>query len=77
MPLATVEAFADHGNVERTVDRDVEGAKSELAALADAGVDLDDVTRRLQSEGVDKFVDSYRSLIRTVQEKLERVAQRT
>jgi transaldolase len=77
MPLATVEAFADHGNVERTVDRDVEGAKSELAALADAGVDLDEVTRRLQSEGVDKFVDSYRSLIRTVQEKLERVAQRT
>jgi transaldolase len=77
MPLATVEAFADHGEVERTVDRDVDGAKSELAALADAGVDLNEVTRRLQSEGVDKFVDSYRSLIRTVQEKLERVAQRT
>jgi transaldolase len=77
MPLATVEAFADHGRVERTIDRDLDGANADLQALADLGIDLDHVTRQLQEEGVTKFADSFRSLLRTVDDSLARVAQRT
>jgi transaldolase len=77
MPLATVEAFADHGEVRRTLDQDLDGARSDLEALARAGIDLDEVTRRLQTEGVEKFADSFRSLLHTVEEELSRVAQRS
>jgi len=77
MPLATVEAFADHGVARRTVDTGYDRAEQDLAALAAAGVDLDDVTRALQTEGVEKFADSFRSLIQTVEDKLARVAERT
>jgi transaldolase len=77
MPLATVEAFADHGVVRRTVDADREGAERDLGALADAGIDLGEVTRQLQVEGVEKFADSFRSLIATVDRKLAAVAQRS
>jgi transaldolase len=77
MPLATVEAFGDHGEVRRTVDQDVDGARADLQALAEAGIDLDSVTRTLQEEGVTKFADSFRSLIGSVEEKLERVASRS
>ena len=42
MPEGTIAAFQDHGTVARTVDADVEGARAEIAALAGAGVSLDD-----------------------------------
>jgi transaldolase len=76
MPLGTVEAFADHGEVRRTVDQDVARAERELEALADAGIDMAAVTANLQEEGVRKFADSFRSLIETVRKKVERVAHR-
>jgi transaldolase len=76
MPLATVQAFADHGEVRRTVDQDVGRAERELEALADAGIDMAVVTAKLQEEGVQKFADSFRSLIETVRKKAERVAHR-
>ena len=76
MPLATVEAFADHGVAKRTVDQDLEEARAVLQQLEEAGVDLDQVTTQLQTEGVDKFTGSFEELISHVGEKLERVAGR-
>ena len=76
MPLATVEAFADHGVAKRTVDMDVDRARADLAALHELGIDLDDVTERLQLDGVDKFAKSFAGMLKVVDEKLSRVAQR-
>ncbi|HEX8697088.1 MAG TPA: transaldolase [Longimicrobium sp.] len=75
MPLATIEAFADHGEVARTVDRDLDRARADLAALRELGIDLDQVTERLQVEGVEKFAKSFRQMLKVVDEKLTRVAQ--
>jgi transaldolase len=77
MPLATVEAFADHGVARRTVDADLDRARADLAALKELGIDLDDVTCQLQVEGVDKFAKSFRGMMKVVDEKLTRVAQST
>lgn len=74
MPLATVEAFADHGVANRTVDMGYDQARAELAALAAEGIDLDEVTTRLQVDGVDKFAASFREMMDGVARKLERVA---
>jgi transaldolase len=74
MPLATIQAFADHGVVERTVDRGLDEAKAQLAALAELGIDLAEVTNQLQVEGVEKFAKSFRQMLTVVGQKLERVA---
>jgi transaldolase len=64
MPLETVEAFQDHGEVRGdTILEDVEGANALLDQLADLGVDYDDVVQTLEDEGVQKFADAYASLI--------------
>lgn len=76
MPLATVEAFGDHGVAKRTLDTDPHEAEQVLEALHRAGVELDRVTDNLQKEGVDKFAASFQELIDHVGEKLERVAGR-
>jgi transaldolase len=69
MPRETVEAFQDHGRVERTLDRDVEGARQVLHAFADAGIDYDDVVQTLEREGVEKFAKSFDQLFADVEAK--------
>jgi transaldolase len=69
MPRETIEAFQDHGEVERTLDRDVEGARRVLAQFADAGVDYDDVVDTLEREGVEKFAKSFRELFSDLESK--------
>src|SRR6478672_1025306 len=73
MPDPTIAAFMDHGVVERTVDKDVDRARRELELLQEAGIDLDDVTRRLELDGVRSFSDSFDSLVGTLRERLDRI----
>ena len=77
MPLATIEAFADHGEVRRAVDTDLDQARGDLANLQELGIDLEAVTEQLQVEGVEKFAKSFHQIIQTVGEKLTRVAHET
>lgn len=69
MPDATIDAFLDHGTVARTVDQDIDGARSELDRLAEAGVNMDDVSRTLEEQGVSSFVKSYEEVLQSLTDK--------
>jgi transaldolase len=72
MPEKTLDAFADHGEVEGdrvTGERD--GAQAVFGQLAEAGIDLDDVFLTIEDEGVDKFKKSWTELVETVQKQME------
>jgi transaldolase len=70
MPDATIEAARDHATPERTVDRDVDGARALMDELREIGVDFDDiVSRQLVDEGVEAFAKAYDSLLETLQQK--------
>jgi len=69
MTPATIDAFLDHGQVARTVDRDVAGARRAFAALERAGISLDAVTEQLQRDGVRQFADSFDALTTTITAK--------
>src|SRR5918911_53128 len=71
MTPATIEAFLDHGVVERTVDKDVTQARAELAAIEKAGISLDEVTLQLQKDGVKQFADSFDELIDAISARRE------
>ena len=47
-----------------------------LRQLKDAGIDLDDVTHKLEVEGVKSFSDSFDSLIETISGRLSGVGER-
>ena len=70
MPEQTLRAFADHGEVARTLDLDAAAAEETLAAAADAGIDLAAVTAELEREGVRSFCDSYHELLDCIEGKL-------
>jgi transaldolase len=70
MPDATIEAARDHATPERTVDRDVDGARALIDELREIGVDFDDiVSRQLVDEGVEAFSKAYESLLETLEQK--------
>jgi transaldolase len=73
MPDATLDAFDDHGTLARTIDADVEGARKVLADLAEVGVDIDDVTRQLEDEGVASFTKSFDELIGSLESKAQAI----
>ena len=76
MPLETVRAFQDHGEVRDTLEEGVDEAKALLDELATAGVDYEDVVATLEDEGVQKFSDSFDELRQGITDKLGVVAAR-
>ena len=73
MPRATVEAVLDHGEIEETLTRDVEGARKVLDDLKAAGIDYDDVVDTLEKEGVEKFADSFKDLFSDIETKRDQL----
>jgi transaldolase len=63
MPEATIEAFVDHGTAGRTVDADPGAAHAVLDRVQEVGVDLDDVGRVLEEQGVAAFAKSFDELL--------------
>ena len=69
MPDATIEAFADHGTLERRVDAGVAAAESTWQRLEEVGVDMADVAEQLEREGVASFEKSFDELLETLSTK--------
>jgi transaldolase len=71
MPEKTLMAYADHGTPGTPVQKSYDDAAAVMQSVRDAGVDLDDVFRVLEDEGVQKFVDSWDELTESVRTQLE------
>ena len=69
LPPATIEAFRDHGEVARTVDKDVDGAKRTIAELGAVGISLDEVTAKLLADGITSFQKSFDGLLAKLEKK--------
>lgn len=69
MPLGTMDAFRDHGRPAETVTKGVDEAAAHLEALEAVGISMDEVTGRLEREGVQAFVDSFEALQFALEEK--------
>ena len=74
MPIETIEAFLDHGRIERTLDADLDGAREALEALEALGISMRTVTDELISEGVASFGKSFDELIDSIDSKRKALA---
>ena len=75
MPEPTLEAVADHGVIRGdTIRGEYVAAAATMAALAAAGIDVDEVVQLLEDEGVAKFEASWNELLDSTTAELERLA---
>ena len=68
-PPATLEAFLAHGSPENRLEQGIPEASQVLAALAETGISLDQITDRLVAEGVQSFAKSFEDLMQTLEHK--------
>jgi len=77
MPPKVVDAFRDHGTVERTVDKRVGAAKGLLREIEAVGISMKDVTDTLLREGLASFQKSFDSLTAGIAKKMSSLAAST
>jgi len=74
MPLDTIKAFIDHGDIQRTLDRDVDHARQAIREVEASGISMERVTDELITEGVASFAKSFDELIATIESKRRELA---
>ena len=67
VPPATFDAFREHGRVEATLERDVQGAQRTLDELAGLGISIDEITDQLLVEGVRLFAEPFAKLLANIE----------
>ena len=70
VPPATLTAFMEHGNPEATLEVGVAEAERAVEALAEAGVNMEEVTDKLLTDGVKSFADSFEKLLANIEDKV-------
>jgi transaldolase len=69
MPEATLKAFADHGEIGPLMATDGGDCEAVIAEFVRAGVDVDALAARLQTEGAAAFVKSWNELLEVIASK--------
>jgi len=76
LPEPTIAAFEDHGTLARSLDRGADDAGAVMDALAEVGVDMNDVGRVLEDQGVASFHQSFAHVLQVLQTKARQLAPR-
>lgn len=76
MPPATIEACADHCDIADRIETDLDKAYQLMESFKDPdiNIDLDQVMDELLVEGIDKFVQPFKSLIQSLEEKVNHLS---
>lgn len=71
MPEPTLDAVADHGNIQGdTLDGTGPASQAVFDELAAVGVNMDEIFVQLENEGVDKFEEAWKELLANVADGL-------
>jgi transaldolase len=76
LPESTIAAFEDHGTLARSIDSGVADAGAVMDTLAEVGVDMDDVGRTLEDQGVASFHQSFTHVLEALEHKARQLAPR-
>ena len=69
VPPATYTAFRDHGKVALTLEQGLDEGRKAISKLGELGIDLKEVTAKLQSDGLASFVGSFDTLVESIEAK--------
>ena len=69
IPEKTLLAFADHGGLDQHLEPDYAAAERAIAAIAEAGLDVDILAERLQRQGAGAFGADWAALLAAIREK--------
>ncbi len=69
MPEKTLQAFLEHGIVRDAMKLQTSKANNILVQLKNNNIDIDDICLQLLKEGVNLFKESFKSLLKSIEQK--------
>ena len=73
VPPATLDAYRDHGDPRARLEENVGEAKWVLERLPEMGIRIDEATKQLEDEGVEKFNQPFDKLMQALAQKSTRI----
>lgn len=70
IPMETLEKYLAHGNPKNRLESSVSNAEDVFKNLEKLGIDIDEVTQQLEKDGVEKFIQSFDKLLKSLEGKL-------
>ena len=67
IPMETLLAFKDHGKPANRLESDLVGAEMTITGLSKMGISLDEITKKLEDEGIEKFNKPYEKLLLAIE----------
>jgi transaldolase len=75
MPEGTLKATAEHGTTPDVLRQDGGGSDQTLGEFEKAGVGIAALAEKLQTEGAESFVQSWRELLQAIDAKSTKLRQ--
>ncbi|MDY6845873.1 MAG: transaldolase, partial [Chloroflexota bacterium] len=72
VPPKTLDAYIEHGDPKITIYDDLDQAEKNFEALAALGISIDEITKELEDEGVQKFAESFNKLLMAIEEQKQK-----
>lgn len=73
LPLATLEAFRDHGNAANSLENDIDASTNILVRLEQNGININVITQKLEDEGIEKFNQPYDKLLNVIEKQRQMI----
>ncbi|WP_078347663.1 transaldolase family protein [Mucilaginibacter pedocola] len=68
-PVETIDAFRDHGIVNDTLEQGLDAAEDTLNQIRHAGIDMQQISRQLEEEAIEKFNQPFKKMLAAIAEK--------
>jgi transaldolase len=69
VPVETLNAYRDHGQPAIRIEEDIASALDVFKSLPELGINIDQATRQLEDEGIEKFNKPFDGLMQILQKK--------
>lgn len=73
MPFKTINAYREYGAPTIQLEEELDAARSLSDRLAALGIKLDTISRKLEHQGVQKFVEPYDKLLTTLAQRSQKI----
>ena len=72
VPMETLEAYRTEGEPEDRLSQNLDEATSVLDQLEKAGIDINQISQKLEDEGVEKFIAPYDKLLKAIEDQTKK-----
>jgi transaldolase/glucose-6-phosphate isomerase len=73
LPMETIDAYRDHGDPASRLEENLDEARAVLSNLIELGISIDEVTYKLEKDGIEKFNEPFRKLITAIESRRKKI----